>query len=62
MNEIIQDLKITVELPKHTLDMLNKAGYLNDYTSYAKDLTIISYGSRRTLNKTIADIIIKEWS
>jgi hypothetical protein len=37
------------------------AGYLNDYTAYATDLTIRSYGSRETLNKTIADMIIKKW-
>jgi hypothetical protein len=60
--EIIQDLKITVELPKKVLDNLNRAGFLNDYDSYAADLTIRSYGSRETLNKTIADMIIARWN
>ncbi len=59
--EIIEDLTITVELPKKVLDNLNRAGYLNDYTSYATDLTIRSYGARTTLNKTIADIITEKW-
>jgi tRNA G26 N,N-dimethylase Trm1 len=59
--EIIQDLKITVELPKKVLENLNRAGYLNDYTSYSGDTTIRSYGARSTLNKTIADMIIERW-
>jgi len=62
MKEIIEDLKITVELPKAVLDNLNRAGFLNNYTGYADDLIIRSYGARSTLNKTIADMIIKEWS
>ena len=61
MKTIIQDLKITVELPEEVLNNLNRAGYLNDYTSYAKDLVIRSYGARSTLNKTIADMIISKW-
>ena len=61
MKEIIEPLKITVTLPKEVLQKLDKAGFLNNYTSFATDLTIRSYGSRETLNKTIADTIIKEW-
>ncbi len=60
--EIIEDLKITVTLPKNVLANLDKAGYLNNYTHYSTDLIIRSYGSRETLNKTISDMIIKEWS
>jgi hypothetical protein len=61
MKEIIEGLKITVELPEHVLRNLDRAGYLNNYTSYHTDLTIRSYGSRDTLNKTIADMIIEKW-
>jgi DNA-binding MarR family transcriptional regulator len=59
--EIIEDLKITVSLPKKVLQNLERAGYLDNYTDYSGDLTITSYASRRTLNKTVADMIIREW-
>lgn len=60
--EIIQDLKVTLTLPKKVLDNLDRAGFVNNYTAYATDLTIRSYGSRETLNKTIADMIIERWN
>lgn len=60
--EIIEDLKIVVTLPKEILNKLDHAGYLDNYTAYTTNLTIRSYRSRTTLNKTIADMIIKEWS
>jgi len=59
--EMIEDLKITVTLPKKVLENLDKAGYLDTYTSCHTNLTIRSYRSRSTLNKTIRDMIIREW-
>lgn len=58
---IIEDLKITVELPKEVLQKLVRAGYLNEYISCHTDLTIRSYTSRETFNITIADMIVKGW-
>lgn len=59
--DIIEDLKITITLPKKVLENLDKAGYLNNYTNYTATCTIRSYGARSTLNKTIADMIIERW-
>ncbi len=62
MKQIIEPLKITVDLPETVLRNLDKAGYLNNYTTHTTNLTIRSYGSRKTLNKTIRDMIIERWS
>jgi len=61
MKEIIKDLTITVTLPKKVLENLERAGYLGTLTDYSGDTTIRTYLSRSTLNKTIADIITREW-
>lgn len=61
MVEIIKDLTISVTLPKEVLSNLERAGYLDSYIDYSGNTVIRSYRSRSTLNKTIADKIIKEW-
>jgi hypothetical protein len=58
---IIEDIKIMVELPEKVLNNLDKVGYLDVYHSFNGDNVIISGISRKTLNKTITDMIIKEW-
>lgn len=58
---IIDDLNIRVELPERVINNLEKAGYIDKYTNFTGDTVIISGISRRTLNKTIAGMIIKEW-
>lgn len=61
MSEIIQDLKLSVDLPKKVLQNLEAAGYLDAYTDYSGSLVIRSYRVRTTLKKTIEDIIIEKW-
>jgi hypothetical protein len=58
----INSVKIQVDLPKEILQKLVKIGYLNEYISISGNLTIRTCTTNNAFNKTVADLIVKEWS